>query len=215
MRIPIDSSDEPPKGEQEPSTASEVPEGSPEALGDSVVAPTADQSASPDGRVQELGAALAKKTQEYEATREQLLRLMADFDNYRKRMTRQHEEARQFAMADLVIALLPGFDNLERALSAARQDSTPSSTMIVEGVSMVLRQLKEALGKVGVREVQTQGLPFDPTRHEAVDIVSVPTSEDGMIVEEVQRGYLLHERLLRPAKVIVGRAERDATPGGA
>jgi molecular chaperone GrpE len=80
---------------------------------------------------------------------------------------------------------------------------------------MVLRQLKEALGKVGVREVQTQGLAFDPTRHEAVDIVSVPASDDGLIVDEVQHGYLLHERLLRPAKVVVGRAERHATPEGA
>lgn len=215
MKIPIFSSDDPPEGEPEPNAASEVPEGLAEAVGDPLVAPTPDRPASPEGRVQELEAALADRTQEYEATREQLLRLMADFDNYRKRITRQHEEARQFAVADLVIALLPGFDNLERALSAARQDSTSGSAMIVEGLSMVLRQLKEALGKVGVREVQTQGLPFDPTRHEAVDIVSVPASEDGMVVEEVQRGYLLHERLLRPAKVIVGRAERDANSGGA
>jgi molecular chaperone GrpE len=79
----------------------------------------------------------------------------------------------------------------------------------------VLRQLKEALGKAGVREVPTQGLTFDPTRHEAVDIITVPASDDGMVVEEMQRGYLLHERLLRPAKVVVGRAERDANPGGA
>ena len=216
MKIPIHSGDEHREGEPEPSAlASEGHEGSPETLGEPTVAPAADQSASPDGRVQELEAALAERTQEYEATREQLLRLMADFDNYRKRMTRQHEEARQFAIADLVIALLPGFDNLERALYAARQDSTPSSATIAEGVSMVLRQLKEALGKVGVREVQTQGLAFDPTRHEAVDVVSVPAREDGMVVEEVQRGYLLHDRLLRPAKVIVGRAERDASPGGA
>jgi molecular chaperone GrpE len=140
---------------------------------------------------------------------------MADFDNYRKRTTRQHEETRQYATADLVIALLPGVDNLERALNAAGQDFNPSSARIAEGVSMVLRQLKEALGKVGVREVQTQGLAFDPTRHEAVDLVSVPASDDGLIVEEVQHGYLLHERLLRPAKVVVGRAERDVNPGGA
>jgi molecular chaperone GrpE len=165
--------------------------------------------------VQELEAALAKKTQEYEATREQLLRLMADFDNYRKRTTRQYEEARQVATADLVIALLPGLDNLERALNAAHRDIAHSSAMIAEGVDMVLRQLKEALGKVGVREVQTQGLAFDPTRHEAVDIVNVPASDDGLIVEEVQRGYLLHERLLRPAKVVVGRAKHDANPEGA
>ena len=215
MKIPIFSSDEPPEGEQEPSPSMAVPAGSSEAAGDPPETPTHDQPALPQGRVLELEAALADQSREYEATREQLLLLMADFDNYRKRMTRQHEEARQFAVADLVITLLPGFDNLERALGAARQDLTPSNAMIIEGVGMVLRQLREALGKVGVREVQTQGLPFDPMRHEAVDIVSVPASQDGMIVEEVQRGYLLHDRLLRPAKVIVGRAERDANPGGA
>jgi molecular chaperone GrpE len=215
MKIPIYSSDDHHEGEQEPSAASEDPNGSSEASAEPAAGPPPEDSAPPDVRVQELEAALAKKTQEYDATREQLLRLMADFDNYRKRMTRQHEEARQFATADLVIALLPGFDNLERALNAARQDSTPSSATIVEGVSMVLRQFKEALGKIGVREVQTLGLPFDPTRHEAVDIVSVPASEDGVVVAEVQHGYLLHERLLRPAKVVVGKAERDANPGGA
>jgi molecular chaperone GrpE len=216
MRIPIHSGDDHHEGDPEPSAASETPEGEKEAAGDSVITPAAEEgSAPPEVRVQELEAALAKKTQEYDATQEQLLRLMADFDNYRKRTTRQHEEARQFAVADLVIALLPGLDNLERALSAARQDLAPSSAMIAEGVSMVLRQLKEALGKAGVREVPTQGLTFDPTRHEAVDIVTVPASDDGMVVEEMQRGYLLHERLLRPAKVVVGRAERDANPGGA
>jgi molecular chaperone GrpE len=215
MKIPIYSDDDHHEGEQELSAAPEMPEGSSEAMVEPAVPPAAEASALPDERVQELEAALANKTKEYEATREQLLRLMADFDNYRKRMARQSEEARQFAMADLVIGLLPGIDNLERALSAARQDSASSSAIIADGVSMVLRQLKEALGKVGVRDIQTQGLSFDPTRHEAVDIVSVPANDDGMIVAEVQRGYLLHERLLRPAKVVVGRAERDANPEGA
>jgi molecular chaperone GrpE len=215
MKIPIYSGDDQSEGAQEPGPAFEVPKGASEAMVDPVVAPATAASAAADVLVQELEAALAQKTQEHEATREQLLRLMADFDNYRKRTTRQYEEARQHATADLVIALLPGLDNLERALHAAGQDLAPSSARIAEGVSMVLRQLKEALGKVGVREVQTQGVAFDPTRHEAVDIVSVPASDDGLIVEEVQHGYLLHDRLLRPAKVVVGRAERDATPGGA
>jgi molecular chaperone GrpE len=215
MRIPIYSGDDQPEAAQQPGPASEAPEGASEATADHVVAPETLESAPAGVSIQELEAALAQKTQEHEATKEQLLRLMADFDNYRKRTTRQHEEARQHATADLVLALLPGLDNLERALNAAGQDVAPSSAKIAEGVRMVLRQLKEALGKVGVREVQTQGLAFDPTRHEAVDIVGVPASDDGLIVEEVQHGYLLHERLLRPAKVVVGRAERDATAGGA
>jgi molecular chaperone GrpE len=215
MKIPIHSGDEQPGAAPEPRPASAAPEDASDVEVDPDVAPAAEESAPPELRIQELEVALAQKTKEHEATREQLLRLMADFDNYRKRMTRQHEEARQFATADLVLALLPGLDNLERALNAARQDIAPSSALIAEGVNMVLRQLKEALGKVGVREVQTQGLPFDPTRHEAVDIVSVPASDDGLVMDEVQHGYLLHERLLRPAKVVVGRAERDAKPGGA
>nr|MDQ3830316.1 nucleotide exchange factor GrpE [Candidatus Tectomicrobia bacterium] len=86
---------------------------------------------------------------------------------------------------------------------------------IAEGVSMVLRQFKEALANVGVREIPTEGQPFDPTRHEAVDTVRVQASEDGLIVGEAQRGYMLNERLLRPAKVVVGKAEDDANPGGA
>jgi molecular chaperone GrpE len=215
MKIPIHNGDEQPEAVPEPRPTSEVSEGASEAMVDPMVPPAAEEPASADVHVQDIEAALAKKTEEYEATQEQLLRLMADFDNYRKRMTRQHEEARQFATADLVLALLPGLDNLERALNAAGQDVAPSSAVIAEGVRMVLRQLKEALSKVGVREVQTQGLAFDPTRHEAVDIVSVPASDDGLIVAEVQHGYLLHERLLRPAKVVVGRAERDANPEGA
>jgi molecular chaperone GrpE len=215
MKIPIRNADDPPRDEGQQSAAPKVPGEASEALAEPEAAPAAEEPVQPDVRVQELEAALAQKTQEYDATREQLLRLMADFDNYRKRMTRQYEEARQFATADLVVALLPGLDNLQRALSAARQDATPGSVAIVEGVGMVLRQFQEALAKVGVREVQTEGQPFDPTRHEAVDTVPVPASEDGLIVEEVQRGYLLRERLLRPAKVVVGKAERDAKPEGA
>jgi molecular chaperone GrpE len=225
MKIPIRSADDSPQSEGPQSeglqseglhdTAPEVPEGSSAPVAEPAVAPPAAEAVQSEARLQELEAALAEKTQEYEATHEQLLRLMAEFDNYRKRMTRQQEEARQLAMADLVIALLPGLDNLQRALSAARQDAAPSSAAIAEGVSMVLRHFQEALAKVGVHEVQTQGQPFDPTRHEAVDTVHVPASEDGLIVEEVQRGYLLRERLLRPAKVIVGKAEADVNAGGA
>jgi molecular chaperone GrpE len=215
MKIPIHSADDHHQGEQTPSPVSEAPEGSSPETAEPAAAPPVEESIAPELRVQELEAALAQTTHDYEPTREQLLRLRADFDNYRKRMTRQYEEARQFAMADLVVALLPGFDNLERAVNAAHQDATPSSAVIAEGVSMVVRQFKEALAKVGVRAVPTQGVAFDPTRHEAVDIVAVPTSEDGMIVEEVQRGYLLHDRLLRPAKVVVGKAERHANSGGA
>src|SRR5262245_45564687 len=148
MKIPIYSGDEKPEAPLEPSPACEVPADAPKAGADPTVVSAGEESAPaevPGEHLQALEAALADKTQECEATREQLLRLMADFDNYRKRMSRQYEEARQFATADLVVALLPGLDNLERALNAAGQDLAPSCATIAEGVGMVLRQLKEAL----------------------------------------------------------------------
>jgi molecular chaperone GrpE len=168
-----------------------------------------------EGRVQELEAALGKMRREQEAMREQLLRLMADFDNYRKRMARQVEDIKQSAAAEAVTAILPAIDNLERALSAAQQDGSPASAQIAAGVGMVLKQLKDALAKVGVRALQVQGEAFDPTRHEAVEVVAVAPSADGLVVEEVQRGYMIHDRLLRPAKVVVGKAVQEAGHGGA
>jgi molecular chaperone GrpE len=215
MKIPIHDADDSPQDERRRHDGPEGHGASPAPMAEpDLVSPPEEVTAQPE-RVQALETALAEKTHECAATREQLLRLMADFDNYRKRMNRQSEEARQFAVADVVKALLPGFDNLERALTAARHSAAPTSASIAEGVDMVLRQFREALAKVGVSEVQTQGQPFDPTRHEAVDTVSVPASHEGLIVEETQRGYLLNDRLLRPAKVIVGKAERNANQGGA
>lgn len=166
-------------------------------------------------RLQEIEAALANKTQECDTVRDQLVRLMADFDNYRKRVLRQSEESRQFATSELVKDLLPGMDNLERALAAARQDPTPGAAVIVEGVGMVLRQLKEALARVGVRELHTQGETFDPARHDAVEIVAVSADNDGKVISEVQRGYMMHDRLLRPARVVVGKAAPDGYREGA
>lgn len=215
MRIPIRSGDE--RDESEGANAADA-EGR-EAGGDraptSASAPPTPIDVPADVRVQELEAALGKMRQEQEAMREQLLRLMADFDNYRKRMARQVEDIKQSAAAESVNAVLPAIDNLERALSAAQQDGSPASAQIAAGVSMVLKQFKDALAKVGVRELQVQGEPFDPMRHEAVEVVAVAPSQDGLVVEEVQRGYMIHDRLLRPAKVVVGKAVREAGHGGA
>ena len=214
MKIPIRNGDDDHEGGDQETAEPQAPEGSSELSEASAAAPPTPEPAALELRTQELEAALAMKAREYDAVRDQLLRLMADFDNYRKRMTRQYEEAKQLAAADLVVELLPALDNLERAVAAARQDATSGNASIAEGVGMVLKQLKEALAKVGVREIAVQGQPFDPARHEAVEVVAVPPHQDGMIVEEVQRGYMAHDRLLRPAKVAVGKADRDASHGG-
>jgi molecular chaperone GrpE len=212
MKIPISSADEPDDKPEAAAPPTETAEQLP-------AKPIADQSAPAaevpaEVRVQELEAALAKVARDHAAAQEQLLRLKAEFDNYRKRMLRQFDEVKRYAATELVADLLPGLDNLERALHAARQDATPASAQIAEGVGMVLKQFKEALARVGVQELQAQGEVFDPTRHEAIEVVPVPPHQDGRIVEEVQRGYMVHDRLLRPAKVVVGKAAPDASHGG-
>ncbi len=215
MKIPIQSGDDHDREERQDASEQNAPGGSGEASSSPASVPFAQEAvpAEAEIRAQDLEAELAQMTKDYHAVREQLLRLAAEFDNYRKRTARQFEEVKQYAATDLVRDLLPALDNLERALDAAGQDSTPSNA-ILEGVEMVLRQFKRALAKAGVRELQAQGQPFDPALHEAAEVVVVPPREDGMIVEELQRGYMLHDRLLRPAKVMVGKAQKDASGGG-
>jgi molecular chaperone GrpE len=214
MKIPIWSDDKHrDDNRQQPTDTEASPEPSP--VSEPPLASPPTPPTAPDGRLQEIEAALADKAQECEDTRDQLLRLKAEFDNYRKRMTRQSEEGRQFATMELVRELLPGLDNLERALAAAHQDATPGTASIAAGVEMVLRQFKEALAKVGVRELRAQGQMFDPTQHEAVEMMTVAASDDGKVMTEVQPGYMMYDRLLRPARVVVGKAQQEVSGEGA
>lgn len=129
---------------------------------------------------------------------ERHLRLRADFDNFRKRMEREREETRRYALSEPLRDLLPVLDNLERAATAQGRLED-----LQRGVEMIARQLAETLRRYGLTEVEAMGAPFDPQVHEAVmreesADVRVPT-----VVGEMQRGYRLHERLLRPAMVRV------------
>jgi molecular chaperone GrpE len=133
------------------------------------------------------------------AGRERLLRLQADFDNFKKRIEREQEDFRRMATLRLVTALLPVLDNFERALaSAAGGDGA-----LLSGVELIHRQMLEALRKEGLRPVEVLGQPFDPSVHEAVATDAAPGRPPNSVVEEFQRGYFLHERLLRPALVRV------------
>ncbi len=151
---------------------------------------------------------------ELEAAEARYLRLRADFDNYRKRSDREREEMLRYSLVEPLRALLPVVDNLERALAA--QGGLDD---LRRGVEMIARQLGETLKKLGLAEVPTIGERFDPRMHEAVmreesDAVATPT-----VMAEFQRGYWLHDRLLRPAMVRVAvpadRHDADAGEGGA
>ncbi|HXV75051.1 MAG TPA: nucleotide exchange factor GrpE [Candidatus Polarisedimenticolaceae bacterium] len=143
---------------------------------------------------------------------ERFARLSADFENLRKRMDRERVAHERHAGAQLVARLLPVLDNFERALSNAREAQT--DPRFSEGVAMIFRQLLDELRKEGLVAVDTVGEPFDPAVHEAVATTEHEQLPPNTVVEELQRGYLLHDRLLRPAlvKVTVDPAN-DRAPG--
>ncbi len=133
---------------------------------------------------------------------ERIVRLTADFDNFRKRAQREKDEARQFANQGLLEKLLPVLDNFEMALTAVK-DSDPS---VRDGVQMILDQLLGVLKESGVEPVDGMGQPFDPNLHEALSQEETTEVEEGTVVQQVQRGYKLNDRLVRPARVVVAKA---------
>ena len=133
---------------------------------------------------------------------DRFLRLTAESDNYRKRAVREKDEARQFANQSLIEKLLPVLDNFQMALDAA-QDADPS---VRDGVEMILGQLRGVLTESGVEEVEAQGQAFDPELHEAVSQQETTEVDEGTVVKQLRKGYRLHERLVRPASVIVAKA---------
>lgn len=140
--------------------------------------------------------------------RNQLLRLGADFDNYRKRAQREIEQARRFGIEKLLGDLLPVLDAVDRALGYVGDSQEP----FAEGIRLIARQAVDVLARHGVKGFASVGRPFDPTLHEAVGVDSTRGAPPGIVLDEHQRGYLLHDRLLRPAKVIVSAASKGPEP---
>jgi molecular chaperone GrpE len=141
---------------------------------------------------------LEAKSSEAASLKDQLLRLGADFENLRKRSHRENEEARKFGIEKMARDVLPVIDNLERALQHAK-----SGDPVVDGVRMVAKQFLDVLAQYGVRAFESVKQPFDPERHEALSQVPTPGVAVGTIVAEMQRGYMIHDRLLRAAQVAI------------
>ncbi len=135
--------------------------------------------------------------------KDQLLRTLADFDNYRKRSRREAEDAHKKGTEELLKALLPVFDNLERAVAHAEQ--TSDAKAIADGVRLVLKQFVDTLERAGIQRVGGVGKAFDPLVHEAIQQVETDEHPAGTVVAEVQAGYSFHDRLIRAAMVVVAR----------
>lgn len=144
---------------------------------------------------------LAEK--ERDEFKERWMRASADLDNLRKRTRRDKDEFRKYGHDKFALELIPVVDNLERALEHASKSADSSS--IVDGVQMVYRQIVGALEKHGIVGIDARGSKFDPEHHEAIQQVESSEHETGTVVEQYQKGYSIHDRLLRPAMVSVAK----------
>ena len=133
---------------------------------------------------------------------DRFLRVNAEFENYKKRMIRESSDRLKYFHLDLIKELLPSLDNLERAISHAKSENNDVDSMI-EGLEMVNKMTHEVFEKYGVSRVDTTGEVFDPNFHQAVAVVESATIPENHIVEECLGGYLLHDRIIRPAMVRV------------
>ena len=151
----------------------------------------------------ELKKKLEEKEKEIKEHHDRLLRLAADFENYKKRAAREKEDWTKFANEDLLRAVLPFVDNLERAINHAQK--VADTGVLIEGVRLTIQQILQTLNRFGLSSFQSVGKPFDPAVHEAMLVVETDKHEPNQVVEEFQKGYVLHDRLLRPATVSVSK----------
>ncbi|RLC68531.1 MAG: nucleotide exchange factor GrpE [Chloroflexi bacterium] len=143
-----------------------------------------------------------KKTEEYLANWQ---RAQADFINYKRRNEQERQDFSRFANAELMLSLLPALDDLERALNSVPPAKSAKHSWL-EGIRLVERKFKSSLEAQGLTPIKALGEPFDPNFHEAV---RQDKGKEGIVIEEFQKGYMLGDRVLRPAKVVVGNGEEE------
>ena len=148
-------------------------------------------------------AELKERAAKAEENWDRFLRLAADFENYKKRAARERQEAVTFANEALLKKLIPTLDAFEMALAAAKPD--PANQSLREGIVMVSNQLKSTLAEAGLEEIDATGKVFDPACHEAVSQQETAEVPEGRVVQQIRKGYKFHNRLIRPAGVIVAK----------
>lgn len=178
-------SSETPENKAENTTENGQPD-APEQNADATPAPSAEDK---------LKDELAQANDKY-------LRLYAEFDNFRRRTIKEREDARKTEGKDVIVALLPVLDDFERALRA--MDKATEVASVKEGVELIQNKLKGVLSQKGLKEMKSIGQPFDADIHEAVTSVPVPDEQKGQVIDEMEKGYELNDKVIRFAKVIVG-----------
>ncbi len=161
------------------------------------------QEVSLEEKVLTLEAEILQSKEQAEDYYVRLQRLQAEFDNFRKRTQKEKEETLKYAAERVVEAMLPVLDNFERAVSSSQ--SSQDFTAFSQGVEMILKQMVNALSKEGLTAIEAVGQPFDPKLHDAVLQVDSEEHPENTVVEELQKGYYLKEKVLRPSMVKVSR----------
>lgn len=156
---------------------------------------------------------LHSNAEELQVLNDKYLRLAAEFDNYKRRAQRDHRQAVQFANETLLRDILPTLDNLERAIQSGQQEQAGtdrgSLEGLLEGVTLTYKHFLDTLKKAGVTQFSGAGKPFDPAHHQAVGQVETSEIPEHTVVDEHQKGYFLHERILRPAMVTVAQPPKQ------
>jgi molecular chaperone GrpE len=173
--------------------------------------PSNERSAAEDtDQVAELQSALAEKIEKFKDLNDKYLRLAAEFDNYKRLAQRDQRDQIRFGNEQLLKELLPVVDNLERAIKSAQEKG--KSDVLIQGVGLTLKQLTGVLAKFHVRPVEAVGQLFNPATHQAVTSVASEKVPNQHVVDELQRGYLLHDRILRAAMVTVSAGQNNDVP---
>lgn len=169
-----------------------------------------EQTASPQD---ELGPKLAEAQKQAQENYDRLLRVSAEFENYKKRASREMQEVVKYANERMAKELLGVVDNLERAIASANQ-TTEVDRALVQGVELTLNETLKLLERHHVTPIQAVGQPFDPNFHQAMMQMEAADQPPNTVVQELQRGYRIHERLLRPALVAVSKAGGNGKQNG-
>ena len=149
----------------------------------------------------EVGAEVEQLTKQLDEANNKLLRIQADYDNFRRRTLKEKEELAKYASSKLITNLLPSIDNFDRALAAAA--ATGDYESLSKGLDMIFRQLMATMEAEGLQVMNVVGEPFNPEFHQAVMTVESDEHEEGIVVEELQKGYVLKDKVIRPAMVKV------------
>ncbi len=168
-------------------------------------ATTEGNASSDEAGLEEAKQEPASQTETANVLQDKYLRLAAEFENYKKLAQKQKQEYVQFANESMLKELLPVVDNLERAIKHAKESHGQQG--LLQGVELTLKQATETLARFGVKPIASLGTPFDPAQHQAVARRESPTAKENTVIEEYQKGYLLHDRVLRAAMVVVASAQ--------